>query len=68
MVECFPDRSCDWICTDCDVKGPKIYFKMLNNPSLLKDILSLLYKYANIFAIGFEKTHPIIAHNGPSKR
>ena len=28
---------------------------MLNNPSLLKDILSLLYKYANIFAIGFEK-------------
>ena len=53
---------------DCDVKGPKIYFKMLNNPSLLKDILSLLYKYANIFAIGFEKTHPIIAHNGSSKR
>ena len=39
---------------------------MLNNPPLLKDILSLLYKYANIFAIGFEKTHPIIAHNGPS--
>ena len=37
---------------------------MLNNPSLLKDILSLLYKYANMFAIGFEKTHPIIAHNG----
>ena len=32
-------------------------FKMLNNPSL-----SLLYNYANIFAIGFEKTHPIIAH------
>ena len=51
---------------DCDVKGPKIYFKMLNNPSLLKDILSLLYKY--IFAIGFEKTHPIITYNGPSKR
>ena len=40
---------------DCDVKGPKIYFKMLNNPSLLKDILSLLYKYANIFAIGLKK-------------
>ena len=36
---------------------------MLNNPSLLKYILSLLDKYANIFAIGFEKTHPIIAHN-----
>ena len=46
----------------------KIYFIMLNNPSLLKDILSLLYKYANIFAIGFEKMHPIIAHNRPSKR
>ena len=28
---------------------------MLNNPSLLKDILSLLYKYANIFVMGFEK-------------
>ena len=28
---------------------------MLNTPSLLKDILSLLYKYADIFAIGFEK-------------
>ena len=50
------------------VKMPKIYFNMLNNPSLLKDILSLLYKYANIFAIGFEKTVPIIAHNRPSKR
>ena len=41
---------------------------MLNNPSPLKDILSLLYKYANIFAIGYEKTHPIIAHNRPTKR
>ena len=50
------------------VKTPKIYFKMLNNPSLLKDILSLLCKYANIFAIGFEETVPIIAHNRPSKR
>ena len=37
------------------VKRPKIYFKMLNNPSLFKDILSLLYKHANIFVIGFEK-------------
>ena len=37
-----------------------LQFIMLNNPSLLKDILSLLYKYANIFAIGFEKTHLII--------
>ena len=47
---------------------PKIYFKMLDNPSLLTDILSLLYKYANTFAIGFEKTVPIIAHKRPSKR
>ena len=37
------------------MKRPKIYFKMQNNPSRLKDILSLLYKYSNIFAIGFEK-------------
>ena len=29
------------------VKMPKIYFKMLNNPSLLKDILFLLYKHAS---------------------
>ena len=43
-------------------------FKMLNNPSLLKDILSLLYKCANIFVIGLEKTYPIITHNRPSKR
>ena len=48
------------------VKTSKIYLKMLNNPSLLKDILSLLYKYANIFAIGFEKTVLIIAHNRPT--
>ena len=37
------------------VKRPKIYFKMLNNRSLFKDILSLLCKYANIFVIRFEK-------------
>ena len=42
---------------------PKIYFKMLNNPSLLKGILPLLYKYANNFVIGFEKIQPIVAHN-----
>ena len=40
----------DWV-----VKTLKIYFKMLDNPSILKDILALLYKYANTFAIGFEK-------------
>ena len=50
------------------VKTSKMYFKMLNNHSLLKDILSLLYKYANIFAIGFEETVPINARNRPSKR
>ena len=33
----------------------------------MKDILSLLYKYANIFVIGLEKTHPIITHCRPSK-
>ena len=40
---------------DLVVKIPKTYFKMLNNPSFLKDILPLLYKYANIFVIRFEK-------------
>ena len=59
--------SRDQICMDWVVKMPKIYFKMLNNPSLSKDILSLLYKYANIFVIGLKKMHPIIAHNRPSK-
>ena len=53
---------------DLVVKMLKIYFKMLNNPSLLNDILSLLYKYANIFAIGFEKTVSIIANNRPSNQ
>ena len=46
----------------------KIYFKMHNNHSFYKDILLLLYKYAHIFVIGFEKMHPIIAHNRHSKR
>ena len=32
-----------------------IYFKMLNNPSLLNSTLSLLYKYANTFVIGLEE-------------
>ena len=29
--------------------GSATYFKMLNNPSLLKDILSLLCKYAKLY-------------------
>ena len=31
-----------------------MYFKMLNNPSLLRDILSVLYRYTNAFIIRFE--------------
>ena len=57
------------------VKRPKIYFKMLNNPSLLKGTLSLLYKYAHTFVIRFEKSIQIsliidIANNsvGSSER
>ena len=40
----------DWV-----VKMPKKYFKMLNNHSLLKEILLSLYKYANILVIKFKK-------------
>ena len=48
---------------DSVVKKLKIYFILLNNPSLLKAIITLLYKYANIFVIGFERIHLIITHN-----
>ena len=47
---------------------PKLYFKMWNNCSPLKYTLSLLYKYANIFVIGFKKMHLIITHKRHSKR
>ena len=47
---------------------PKMYFKKFNNPSVLKDILSLLYKYGNIFVIRFVKIQPIVVHNRHSKQ
>ena len=46
---------------DWAVSMAKIYFKMLNNPSLLKGIQSLLYMLISV--IRFQEMHPIIAHN-----
>ena len=47
------DRSCDYICMDLIVKLPKVDCKLQTKSFIFKVLLSLLYKYTDVFETRF---------------